>query len=317
MDKYQVTKYKHQFFSPLRALTYAFKDLSEYDLIISSASAESKYVRHRTDSLHICYCHTPIRYYWSDYDWYRKNPPFGKLNWLAQIALPVLIGPLRWFDFKMSQRVNKYVANSKFVAARIQKYYHRDSEVIYPPIVTNRFALPRDPKDYYVIVGRQVAYKRLDLAIDAFNELGLTLKISGSGEEAAKQKLRSKENIEFLGRVSDEELAKLFSEAKAFIFPPEEDFGMIPVEAMSAGCPVIAYGSGGALESVVDGQTGVFFSEQTPESLIEAVKRFETMHFDEKSVRARAAEFDVSVFRERMGAFIEAEWVGFQTKQTK
>ena len=306
-----MTKYKHQFFSPLRALTYAFKDLSEYDLIISSASAESKYVKNRKDALHICYCHTPIRYYWSDYDWYRKNPPFGKLNWLAQVALPILIGPLRWFDFKMSQRVNLYVANSSFVAARIRKYYHRDSTVIYPPIVTNRFVLPRNPKDYYVIVGRQVAYKRLDLAIDAFNELGLTLKISGSGEEATKQKLRSKDNIEFLGRVSDDDLAKLFSEAKGFIFPPEEDFGMIPVEAMSAGCPVIAYGSGGALESVVDGQTGVFFFEQTPASLIEAVRRFETMSFEEKTVRARAAEFDVSVFRTKIAEYIENSWSKF------
>lgn len=317
MDKFWVTKYKHQFFSPLRALTYAFKDLSEYDLIISSASAESKYVKHRKDALHICYCHTPIRYYWSDYDWYRRNPPFGKLNWLAQLALPVMIGPLRWIDFKMSQRVTKYVANSNFVAARIKKYYHRDSTVIYPPIVTDRFALPRDPKDYYVIVGRQVAYKRLDLAIDAFNELGLTLKISGTGEEANKQKLRSKDNIEFLGRVSDDELAKLFSQAKAFIFPPEEDFGMIPVEAMSAGCPVIAYGSGGALESVVDGKTGVFFDTQTPVSLVEAVKRFETMSFDEKTVRARAAEFDVSVFRDKMKAYIEGEWAEFEAKRNE
>jgi glycosyltransferase involved in cell wall biosynthesis len=317
MDKYRVTKYKHQFFSPLRALTYAFKDLSEYDLIISSASAESKYVRHRDEALHICYCHTPIRYYWSDYDWYRKNPPFGKLNWLAKIALPVMIGPLRWFDFKMSQRVSLYVANSSFVAARIRKYYHRESTVIYPPIVTNRFALKRDPKDYYVIVGRQVAYKRLDLAIDAFNELGLSLKISGSGEEASKQQLRSKENIEFLGRVSDEELSKLFSEAKAFIFPPEEDFGMIPVEAMSAGCPVIAYGSGGALESVVDGQTGVFFDTQTSQSLIEAVKRFETMTFDEKTVRARAAEFDVIVFRHKMGEYIETNWDKFEAEKKR
>lgn len=312
MDRFHITKYKHQFFSPLRALTYAMKDLGEYDLIISSASAESKYVRHRADTLHICYCHTPIRYYWSDYDWYRQHPPFGRLNWLAQLALPIMIGPLRWFDARMSQRVTQYVANSDFVGERIRKFYKRESTTIYPPIVTDRFEARRDPQDYYVIVGRQVAYKRLDLAVDAFNELGLPLKVAGTGEELSVQKPRSRDNIEYLGRVSDEELAKLFSEAKGFIFPPEEDFGMIPVEAMSAGCPVIAYGKGGALESVVEGETGTFFAEQTPESLIEAVRRFEKMSFDEKVVRARAKEFDVAVFRKRMQEYIDDAWAEFK-----
>src|SRR5476651_28714 len=133
MDRFSLTKYRHQFFPPLRAITYALLDLSEYDIILSSSTAESKYVRGGKHTLHVCYCHTPIRYYWSDYDWYLKHPPFGKLNWLAQVALPLAIGPLRWFDYRRAQAVDAYIANSKFVQKRIAKYYHRDSEVIYPP----------------------------------------------------------------------------------------------------------------------------------------------------------------------------------------
>jgi len=315
LDKIALAKKKHQLFSLPRAWAFKGLDLSEYDVVISSSSAESKYVKTGPRTLHICYCHTPIRYYWSDYDWYRQHPPFGKLNWLAKLVLPLLIGYLRHMDYRAAQRVNVYVANSQNVQRRIKKYYHRDSAVIYPPIRTDMFTAPRQPKEYYLVMGRQVAYKRLDLAVDAFNELGLKLKVAGDGEEVPRQKLRAKDNIEFLGRVSDAERARLFSEAKAFIFPPEEDFGMVPVEAMSAGCPVVAYGKGGALEYVQDGVTGALFENQTTESLVEAVRRFEVLTLDEATVRGRASDFDASVFRSRIYELVNEEWEKFNNRR--
>lgn len=317
LNKLPGVKGHQQLITIPRALAFMSLNLSEYDVVISSSSAESKYVRTGKNTLHICYCHTPIRYYWSDYDWYRKHPPFGKaLNWLAtNLVLPTLIGSLRRLDYARAQKVNVFIANSKNVQARIKKYYHRDSYVVYPPIRTDLFPLERDVKDYYLIIGRQVAYKRLDLAVDAFNELGLPLKVVGSGEEIAKQKPRAKSNIEFLGRVSDEERARVFSEAKAAIFPPEEDFGMVPVEAMSAGCPVIAFGKGGALEYVKEGETGIFFSVQSPEALAAAVRRFEHMTFDEKKLRAWAAEFDTSVFVKKFNEIAGEEWEKFESNK--
>jgi glycosyltransferase involved in cell wall biosynthesis len=314
LDKIPLMRTKHQFFPPARAFAWNVKRLSGYDIVISSSTAEAKYVRAGHNTLHICYCHTPVRYYWSDYDWYRQNPPFGRLNWLAQIALPLLIGPLRWVDYRGSKRVDRYIANSNYVRERIKRYYHRDAAVIYPPIVTSQFELPRQPQDYYLIWGRQVAYKRLDLAIDAFNQLGLPLKVAGAGEEVAKQQARSEANIEFLGRVSDAELQRLLAGAKAVIFPPEEDFGLIPVEAMAAGCPVIAYGAGGALESVVEGLTGTFFAEQTPDSLVEALQRFNTMSFNEERIREHARTFDDGIFKSKMKAYVDDAWRAYQER---
>lgn len=309
LDRVPLAKKKHQLFSIPRAYAFKTLNLSDYDIVISSSSAESKYVKTGNKTLHICYCHTPIRYYWSDYDWYRANPPFGKLNWLAKIMLPVLIGGLRRMDYKAAQGVDEYIANSAYVGKRIKKYYKRDSDVIYPPIDMAGLEVKRDPKNFYLIVGRQVAYKRLDLAVDAFNELGLPLKVAGAGEEIARQKARAKSNIEFLGYVSDEKRAQLFSQAKGFIFPPEEDFGMTPVEAMAAGCPVIAYGKGGALESVINGKTGILFDSQTPASLISAVKTFEGMQFDEKTVRQRGKDFSSDVFRKKIEDYVLDKWI--------
>lgn len=317
LDKIPFLKRKHQLFPMFLGLPFKTLDMSEYDLVISSCAAEAKYVRTNSNTLHICYCHTPVRYYWTDYEWYMKHPPFGKLNWLARLVLPLVIQPLRWIDYRGAQGVDVYLANSKHVQERIKKYYHRDSTVIYPPIVTGKLAsMPSGPRDYYLIVGRQVSYKRLDLAVDAFNELGLPLKVAGAGEEIARQKLRAKPNIEFLGRVSDEERDQLFAGAKGFVFPPEEDFGMVPLEAMAAGTPVIAYGKGGALEYVKEGETGTLFAEQTVPALVEAIQRFESMSFDEAKVRAWAKEFDASVFRERMRAFVDEQWAAFETKKT-
>jgi glycosyltransferase involved in cell wall biosynthesis len=315
LDRVPFAKTKHQFFPILRAFAFRSINLSKYDLVISSDAAEAKAIRKGKDTLHICYCHTPIRYYWVDYDWYVQHPPFGKLNWLARFVLKYTLNWLKRLDFDSAQKVDEFVANSKNVAERIKKYYKRDSVVIYPPIEVRKYDLSRKHGDYYLIVGRQVAYKRLDLAVDAFNELGLNLKVAGIGEEIAKQKQRSKPNIEFLGRVSDEEKAKLYGGAKAFIFPTKEDFGMVPIEAMANGTPVIAYGVGGALEYVEEGKTGVLFDTQSKEALIEAVRRFEKRKFDPELIRKQAEGFDVSVFKSEMGNFVDQQWAKFEKRR--
>jgi glycosyltransferase involved in cell wall biosynthesis len=311
-------KSKHQLFPLLRGLSFKMLDLSSYDLVISSCAAEAKYVKTGPNTLHICYCHTPIRYYWSDYEWYLAHPPFGVLNPLAKLALPLMINWLRRLDYSAAQSVDVYVANSDTVKQRIAKYYHKDSTVIYPPIITKPLLnLPRKHDDYYLIVGRQVAYKRLDLAVDAFNALGLRLKVVGEGEEVAKQRIRAHSNIEFLGRVSDEERNRLFAGATGFIWPQEEDFGMTALEAMAAGCAVIAYDKGGAREYMIEGVTGVLFQDQTVKALVEAVRRFEQMDIDEITVRARAKEFDVLVFRNKMLELVEDRWSVFEKHKTE
>jgi glycosyltransferase involved in cell wall biosynthesis len=316
LDKIPWLKHKHQLFPIFLGLPFKTLNMDEYDLVISSCAAEAKYVRTKPSTLHICYCHTPVRYYWTDYEWRLHNLPFGRLNWLARIVFPLVVGLLRRIDYAAAQQVGVFIANSKHIRARIKQYYHRDSTVIYPPIDTQGLLrAPVGPRDYYLIVGRQVAAKRLDVAVDAFNELGLPLKVVGAGEELDRQRPRAGRNIEFLGRVSDEERNRLFAGAKGFVFPPEEDFGMVPLEAMAAGTPVIAFNKGGAPEYVTDGETGVLFDEQTGEALAAAVRRFEAMAFDEKVLRARAKEFDVAVFRERIRGFVDAEWDKFASTQ--
>lgn len=309
-------KRKHQLFPLFLGLPFKTFNMDEYDLVISSCAAEAKYVRTGPDTLHICYCHTPVRYYWTDYEWRLKNLPFGAFNPLARVVFPLLVRPLRRIDYAAAQGVDAFIANSNHIKGRIKQYYHRDSQVIYPPIVTEHLEkMPSGSRDFYLIVGRQVASKRLDIAVDAFNVLGLPLKVAGSGEEIARQKGRAKGNIEFLGRVSEDERDRLYTSAKGFIFPPEEDFGMTPIEALAAGTPVIAFGKGGALEYVVEGVTGTLFAEQTPEALVKAVRRFEGMTFDDAVLRAAARKFDVSVFRKQILAFVEAKWVEFERKR--
>jgi glycosyltransferase involved in cell wall biosynthesis len=314
LDRIALAKRKHQLFSVPRAWAFRGLNLSNYDIVISSSSAESKYVRTGPNTLHICYCHTPVRYYWSDYEWYRANPPFGRLNWLVKGLFPLLVGWLRRMDYRGAQGVDRFIANSRYVRARIEKYYDKDAEVIYAPVNVEQFPLSLVRDDYYLIVGRQVAYKRLDLAVDAFNELGLPLKVAGTGEEIAKHSPRAKSNIEFLGRVPDDQLAQLYGRAKGFIFPVEEDFGIVPVEAMANGTPVIAYGVGGAVETVVEGKTGTFFFEKTPAALADAVRRFESMTFDPVAIRQQADRFSQAVFHRNLCRFVSEQWEAFRSK---
>jgi glycosyltransferase involved in cell wall biosynthesis len=319
LNRIKLAKTKHQLFPVLRAWAFRRLNLSNYDVVISSCSAESKYVRTGKQTLHICYCHTPVRYYWSDYEWYRANPPFGRLNWLVKGMLPAMIGWLRRMDYRGAQGVDRFIANSNYVRDRIEKYYDQNSTVIYPPVNVEQYREPpanpqvsQQRDDYYLIVGRQVAYKRLDLAVDAFNELGLPLKVAGTGEEIRKHQPRAKGNIEFLGRVPDEALPELYGRAKAFVFPAEEDFGIVPVEAMANGTPVIAFGVGGATETVVEGVTGTFFHEKTGASLAAAVRKFQGMTFDPAVVRERAECFSQAVFQREIRQFVTEQWADFQ-----
>jgi glycosyltransferase involved in cell wall biosynthesis len=316
MNRIKLAQKKHQLFAVPRGWVYRSIDLSGYDLVVSSCSAESKYVKTGSNTLHICYCYTPIRYYWSDYDWYLKHPPFGALNPLVKLVLPVLIGYLRRQDYNMAQRVDLYVTQSKYIQQRIKKYYNRDSVVIHPPTNTSLFMnLKKENGDYYLIVGRQVAYKRLDLAVDAFNALGLPLVVAGAGEEIAIQKPRAKGNIDFRGFVADQDLPQLYANAKAVLYPQEEDYGLVPVEAQAAGTPVIAYGKGGASETVVDGTTGVLFHEQSSVALIEAVKRFEKLKFDPVVLRDHAKKFDEEVFKKKIKEYVEQVYTDFKIKK--
>lgn len=317
LNRINLAKKKHQLFSIPRALAFRSLNLSDYDVVISSSSAESKYVKTGPHTLHICYCYTPIRYYWSDYDWYLEHPPFGPLNPLAKLLLPLMIGPLRWYDFRSAQKVDIYLTQSRYIQQRIKRYYRRDAKVIYPPTDTARFSkTPRRPGSYYLIVGRQVAYKRLDLAVEAFNRLGLPLLVAGTGEEIERQKAKAKPNIIFKGFVPEADLPKLYAEAKAVVYPQAEDFGLVPIEAQAAGTPVIAYGQGGAAETIVDGETGVFFKPQTASALIEAVGRFEGLKFDPAKLKRHAKKFDQPIFKSQIKAFVEQSYRDFRKSLT-
>ena len=303
-----VRHYKwYLYFMPLAV---EFFDLRPYDLVISDASAFSKGVITTPETTHICYCHTPTRYLWSDAHEYLNELPYNK--WLKKI-ISLLLSRLRLWDYCAAQRVDYFIANSKTVATRIQKYYRRDSVVIYPPVETEKFSISdlsqQTPDQRYFLAGCRLApYKRIDLVIEAFKKLGpdYRLKIFGDGVDLPRleKNAAGSSNIEFLGRVSEAEKAKLFSEAQAFINPQEEDFGITVVESMAAGRPVIAYGRGGATETVIANQTGLFFSEQTPESLETAVRKFSSIKFDANLIRRHAEEFSIENFERQMRDFI-------------
>ena len=275
-------------------------DLTEFDLIISSCSSCSKGVITRPDALHICYCHTPTRYVWDFYYEYLKNS-----GWIKRKLIQVLIHKMRIWDRLAADRVDVFVGNSKFVAQRIAKYYRRDAVVIYPGVHINDYEIIDTPDDYYLMVGRFVHYKRFDLGIMACTQLGRRLIVVGGGDEEKKLHAMAGDTVVFVGKLSDKEIMKLYQNAKAFIFPGIEDFGITPVEAQSAGCPVIALGQGGAKETVLDGKTGLFFDEQSVESTVAAIERFEKegVLFSRQEIRQHSMQFSEERFRENFAAF--------------
>jgi glycosyltransferase involved in cell wall biosynthesis len=278
-------------------------DLSRFDLVLSSSHACAKNVRTPAGTLHVCYCHTPMRYAWDES--LLEGEEIGRAT---RLALPLLLRRLRRQDVEYAPGPDAVVANSRNVADRIHRHWGRDSEVVNPPVDVHRLlGMARDPQDYYLVFGRVVPYKRVDIAVAAGARLGRRVKVAGDGRAlpAVRSAAEGRTGIELLGRVGDAERDRLMSGARALLFPGEEDFGIVPVEAQAAGVPIIAYGVGGATETVIDGQTGVLFAEQTPRSLAEAIERFERLEIDSSAVRRNAERFGRERFRHEMAEAID------------
>jgi len=304
LQKIPFVKKYHRGFPLLMPLAVEQFDFSQFDVTISLSASFAKGIITKPSTKHVCFCLTPPRFLWDDSHKFVEE--FGYPRFIKAI-LPPFISYLRMWDKEASYRADEFWAISDFIRQRISKYYSIDSKIIYPPVNVFKFySQPtiRNLQPYFLMVGRLVAYKRFDLGIKAFSELGLPLKIVGVGPELNKLRhcaatLRAK-NIEFLGLVSDDCLADLYSKAQALVFPQEEDFGIVPLEAMASGRPVIAFRSGGAIETILENKTGVFFDEQTTDSLAYAVKNFDSNKFDPTTCRAQAEKFDVSVFKQKV-----------------
>jgi len=281
-------------------------DLSDYDLVISSESGPAKGVVVRPDAFHLCYCHSPMRYIWDLYPHYLNASGF-----LARQVFPGIAHRLRTWDVTTAARVDQFVANSSFVRQRINKYYRRESEVIFPPVAVSEFeaAAIDGPGEYYLAAGELVGYKRFDLVVEAFTKTGKPLVVVGEGEQLKQLEKMAGPNVKLVGRVPFSELKQRFGACKALVFPGEEDFGMVPVEVMSAGRPVIAYGRGGALDTVVDGKTGLLFHEQTVEALIAAVEAFEQSSFSKTAIQEHARQFGPEPFKQKIRAVLAANGI--------
>jgi glycosyltransferase involved in cell wall biosynthesis len=299
---------RHQLFPLQRNQAFRKLDMRAYDVIISASSAEAKAVIKRPDAVHICYCHTPTRYYWSHYKEYLASPGFGALNPAIRIALPALVKFMRKKDLQAVAGVDYFIANSSAVAERIKKYYKRDSTVIFPPVDMARFRSLdiTGKREGLIALGRQVPYKRYDIAVEACNQLKLPLTLYGTGPDHKRLVQMAGPTIRFVEGANDKQVAKALTKAQGYIFAQEEDFGIVQVEAIAAGCPVIAYKKGGALDVVVAGKTGIFFAEQTAKSLVAALKKFDTLDFDPKKLQAHAEEFSEERFVEEVKAFVTA-----------
>jgi len=296
LQKFPFIKKHHRGFPLLMPLAIEQFDFSDFNVVLSVSASFAKGVITKPYTKHLCFCLTPPRFLWDDSHKFVEEFGYSKI---IRNILPPFISYLRVWDREASYRVDEFWAISNFIKDRIKKYYSRDSEIIYPPVNVSKFFVSKELDNYFLMAGRLVAYKRFDLGIKAFAKLGLPLKIVGVGPEL--NKLRSlASGIEFLGQVSDSRLADLYSKAQALIFPQEEDFGIVPLEAMASGRPVIAFKSGGAAETVIENKTGIFFDEQTVDSLAYAVKNFDVKKFKPEDCRKQAEKFDVRIFRDKV-----------------
>ncbi len=275
-------------------------DLSGFDLVISSSSSFAKGIVTGPDTVHVCYTHTPMRFAWTPRSYMKEE----RVSMMTRTFLAPALHYLRTWDALAAMRVDHYIANSQVVANRIRKFYRRDCDIVHPPVDVARFHVAPEVGDYYVMVTRLAPYKRLDLAVEACTRLGRPLKIVGGGRYRKKLEKIAGPSVEFLGRVSDADLPDLLAKARGYIMPGEEDFGIAPVEANASGRPVIAFAAGGALDSQIDGVTGVFFDQPTVESLMDALQRAEAIDFDPKVIRAHAEKFDIKCFKLKIQAVI-------------
>lgn len=310
LNKVPYFRDKHELLGTFTPIAFETLDLTEFDLVISVTSEAAKGIITKPGTVHICYCLTPTRYLWSGYDIYFRNPL------LRFVAKPAVFY-LRYWDKIAAQRPDVMVAISNAVSRRIKKYYERSSTVIYPPADLEKFEIPVMPagrrnsksetkkENFFLVVSRLTPYKRADLAIEAFNELNLPLVIAGSGSEEKKLRSMANTNIKFVGELTDSQLAGYYQKARALIFPQEEDFGIVSIEAQAAGIPVIAYKAGGALDTVIDGKTGIFFDEENKESLIKAISKFKRLSFDKKELVKNAEKFSKERFKKDFRKLIE------------
>lgn len=301
IDRLPFSHRKQQLYFPLYPFSFEKHDFRGYDLVISNKSGFCHGIITGPETVHICYCLTPTRYVWR-YQQYAEQEQLGRLT---RMSLTPFLTFLRQWDRLAADRVDHFVAISQEVRRRIEKVYRRESAIIYPPVDTSRFALCRDVEDYYLLVGRLVPYRRIDVLIEAFNKMKRPLRIAGSGRDRERLETLAGPTIEFLGYVPDEALPPLLGKCRAFMFPGEEDFGIAPLQAMAAGRPVIAYAAGGALETVVPGKTGILFEQQSVEAIINAVELLEAQTWNSEKMQAHARQFDTELFKQKILAFIE------------
>ncbi len=316
-------KAHHQPFLPLFPLAFESFDFSGYDVVISNSSGFCHCVRTPSQTLHINYCLTPPRFLWN-LEGYMAREQFPPA--LVKL-LPMAIAPLRSWDLRAEERVDRFVAISHAVRDRIRERYHRDAAVIYPPVDTAAFQLiesedsseserpAAEVGEYLLVAGRLIPYKRVDLAVQACSQLGVPLVVAGEGRDRQALEALAGPTVRFEGYVSQERLRELYAGCSAFLFPGEEDFGIAPLEAQASGRPVIAYAAGGALDTVVDGVTGLFFHEPTPQSLADALRRFDGYTFDPTIIRRHALQFDASVFRAEFASYVEEQHEAFVERQ--
>ncbi len=304
----------YRWYLPLMPTATESHDLSGYDLVLSSSSAFAKGVLTRPETLHVSYCHTPTRFLWTDTHSY-----VGDLQAPGPVkaVLSPVLTELRVWDRLSADRVDRFVANSETVRGRIRKYYGRDAAVIHPPVDTAKYSPAVRPDAFFLVGGRLVSYKRFDLVVTAFTKLGLPLTVFGTGPEEGRLRALAGPTIRFVGRITDEEKADLYRRCAAFLHPQVEDFGITAIEAMASGRPVIAYPAGGALETIVPGETGVFLEDQTWENLAHTVIRFDPSRFSPERIRAHAARFDAAVFKDRIRRFVSEEYRGWKEERGK
>ncbi|HRY59839.1 MAG TPA: glycosyltransferase [Patescibacteria group bacterium] len=314
LQKMPLAKRKWQFY--LNQMPHAIEqfDLSEYDIVFSNSHVVAKGAITKPATLHICYLDSPTRYLWDYMYLYIKEMRITKVGIIDSVLKKYIkrrFHAIRIWDFNAGQRPDKIIAISNYIRNRTKKYYRRDTDVIYPPVDAGLYQ-PVDEseiEDYYLVVGRQVDYKKTDIVIEAFNKLDLPLVIIGEGSALKKlKKLAKNKKIKFTGRIPDADVKRYYAHCRAFIFPQEEDFGITPLEAQSAGRPVIAYRAGGACETVIENETGVFFDEQTPDAIIKAVQNFDHKKFDSVKIREHALRFDTEIFKKNIKEYVEKAW---------